>query len=327
MPANLPPTYHDAEERFRQAKTVEEKIACLEEMLRIMPKHKGTEKLQADLKTRMAKLRRQPTKKAASRDTSNVVRREGAGQIALVGPPNCGKSALVRGLTHASPEVADYPFTTREPIPGMMDFEDIAFQLVDLPPLSEEHVEPWVYDIIRRADLLWLVARAVNSLDDLQRAEELLESKRIKAYPVGTDPPEAPAGGWALKGGLLVVTGLDQQGGPEAVDILKEILEEPWTIVPVSTKEGAGLDSIRRATFAALDIVRVYTKQPGKSADRGKPFTFHRGATVGDLARAIHKEVVERLKFAKIWGADVFDGQTVQRDHALADGDVIEIHF
>jgi ribosome-interacting GTPase 1 len=325
MPANLPPDYHTAEERFRRAGSIEEKIECLQDMLRIMPKHKGTEKLQADLKSRMAKLRRQPRKKGVARDTSHTVSREGAGQIALVGPPNSGKSALVGALTYARPEVADYPFTTREVIPGMMAFEDIAFQLLDLPPLSEQSVEPWVFDLIRRADLLWLVVRATNSLDDLQCAVGLLASKGIRACPSGTEVAAA-AGDHVVRQGLLVVSGVDVDGGPEDVEILKEFLEEPWPIIAVSAVEGTGLDALRRRTFEALEIVRVYTKQPGKPADRKRPFTFTARVTVEDVARTIHKEVLEKIKFAKIWGAGVYDGQTVQRDHLLADGDVVEIH-
>lgn len=326
MPANLSPEYRAAEERLREARTVEEKIACLEEMLRVIPKHKGTEKLQADLKRRLSKFRTQPQKKGGARAAQHVVRREGAGQVALVGPPNSGKSTLVRGLTHAQPEVADYPFTTREEVPGMMAFEDVTFQLVDLPPLSTEHVEPWVYDIIRGADLLWIVVEATNSLDELRNVRSLLGGRRIDAYPATAAPGDVPAGP-SPRPALLVVTRLDEPGGREDIDILRELLDEPWPLYPVSGTEGTGLDALRRGTFEALDLVRVYTKQPGKPADRQSPFALKRGSTVEDLARAIHKEVSEGLKFARIWGEGVYEGQTVQREHVLADGDIVEIHM
>ncbi len=328
MPANLSPDYRAAEERFRRARSVEEKIAGLEEMLRLIPKHKGTEKLQADIKSRLAKFRRQPKKKgpASRADTSHNVPKEGAGQIVLVGPPNTGKSCLVAALTHAHPEVADYPFTTREPIPGMMPFEDIAFELIDLPPLSAEHVEPWVFDLIRRADLLWLVVRAVNALDEMKIARDLLAAKRIGIFPSGAGAPGAPQAGESQRPGLLVVTGIDLPEGPDDIDILRELLEEPWPIVGVSGREKIGLDTLARRSFEALRIIRVYTKQPGRPPDRKRPFTFPSGATIDDLARTIHKEVLEGIKFAKIWGAHVFDGQTVQREHVLEDGDVVEIH-
>ena len=177
MPANLPPAYHSAEARFREASSVDEKVAALEEMLRIIPKHKGTDKMQAGIKARIAKLKRQPKKAGGPRVASHNILSEGAGQIVLVGPPNGGKSSLVDRLTHARPEVAEYPFTTREPLPGMMSFEDSAFQLIDLPPLSDEHVEHWVYDLIRRADMVWLVVESANSIDGLELSRRLLDAK------------------------------------------------------------------------------------------------------------------------------------------------------
>jgi ribosome-interacting GTPase 1 len=326
MPANLPPPYHDAEDRYRSATTVEEKLAALEEMLRIMPKHKGTDKLQADLKSRMAKLRKQPQKKGATRAFSHHIPREGAGQIALVGPPNAGKSALVHALTHAEPEVAAYPFTTRKPQPGMMAFEDIAFQLVDLPPVCEEHVEPFVYDLIRAADMLWLVLDIDDPIDGYEQTVRLLEAKKILMLPIGVDPPEERVQGASYRKTLMVLTGLDRPGVEENLEILDELIEAHWPRVAVSTTAGTALDDLRKATFDAMNIVRVYTKQPGKPADREQPFTLRRGATVEDLARTIHKEIADKLKFARIWGADVFDGQTVQREHVLGEGDVVEIH-
>ena len=325
MPANLPPTYHEAEDRYRAATSTGEKIEALEEMLRIMPKHKGTDKLQADIKSRIAKLKRQPKKKGATRAFSHRIPKEGAGQIALVGPPNSGKSSLVRRLTHATPEVAEYPFTTREALPGMMRFEDVAFQLIDLPPLSNEYVEPWIYDGIRAADMLWLVLDEENPLDGLELTRGLLEAKRIRMLPVGSDPPERQPG-WSIKKTLMVLTGLDRPGAAENVEILDELLEVRWPKVAVSSVSGEGLEQLGRTTFEALEIIRVYTKQPGKPADREQPFTLPVGSTINDLARTIHKDLQEQLKFARIWGGAVFDGQTVQKDHRLVEGDVVEIH-
>ncbi len=325
MPANLSPDYLDAEERFRRARDVAEKISCLEEMLRLVPKHKGTEKIQADIKTRLARLRRQPKKSGAARAAAHVIPREGAAQIALVGPPNTGKSTLVKTLTRAEPEVAEYPFTTREAVPGMMPFEDIAFQLIDLPPLSDVHVEFWVWDLIRHADFVWCVVTVENSLDGIREVTDLLAEKKIRLCPAGRED-DAHAPGWTEQPALLVVTGVDRKGGEEDIRILEELMEDPWPFVAVAAPAGRGVEALGRRTFEALDLVRVYTKQPGKEADRARPFTFRRGATVGELARTIHADVLEGLKFARIWGAAAFDGQTVQKDHVLADGDVVELH-
>lgn len=327
MPANLTPAYKEAEARFRSAVTREEKIACLEDMLRVIPKHKGTEKLQAELRSRLSKLKREPTKRGPTRKQSHRIPREGAGQVVLVGCPNSGKSSLVAALTHARPEVASYPLTTREATPGMMPFQDIAFQLVDLPPLCAEHVEPWVYDLVRAGDLVWLVVSIEQPLVGIDLVTDLLGRKAIVLHPAGTGAPTEPRPGWLHKPTLLVVTGIDREGSQADLAALEELLETPWPIVPVSCTAGTGWDELGKRTFEALGIVRIYTKEPRKEADRDRPFTLARGSTVGDLARTIHKDIADGLKFARVWGPSTFDGQSVKAAHVLEEGDVVEIHW
>jgi uncharacterized protein len=326
MPANLTPEYKRAEERLRAAKSPAEKLAALEEMLRVMPKHKGTDGLQADIKGRIAKLRNQPAPKAGKSTFTHMVTREGAGQVALVGPPNAGKSALVSALTHAAPEVGDYPFTTREATPGMMPFENIAIQLIDLPPLSDQHVEPWVFDLVRGADLCWLVVDGRWALEGVSGTLRLLGDRHIGLRPAGEAcVPREPER--VAKNALLVVTGVDRAEVADALETIDELLDRRWPPCAVSTGTGAGLDALRRRTFDALQIVRVHTKQPGRPPDLAStPFSLPRGATVADLAARIHKDLLAHMKFARAWGAGVFDGQTVHRDHVLSDGDIVEIH-
>jgi ribosome-interacting GTPase 1 len=194
----------------------------------------------------------------------------------------------------------------------MMRYEDIAFQLVDLPPLNEEHVEPWVFDVVRRADLLWIVVMVENAVDGLELTRRVLAGKGIDIE--------------AVKRALVVTTGIDREGGDEDVEIVDELLEHRWPLTPVSAKTGRGLAELGRRTFAALEIVRVYTKQPGKPADRAAPFTLPRGATVGELAARVHKDLAASMKHARVWGPSAFDGQVVHADHTLAEGDVVEIH-
>jgi ribosome-interacting GTPase 1 len=326
MPANLTPEYHRAEERFRSARTPEEKVAALEEMLRVIPKHKGTDHMQADLRARIAKLRRESAKKGGRAGFSYVIPREGAGQVALAGPPNGGKSALVRALTHATPAVGDYPFTTREPVPGMMPFEDVAFQLVDLPPLSIQHVEPWVFDLVRHADLVWLVVDGRDVLAGVEEVCQLLDSRRILLVGARPGANLSDHDGTARRKAMLVITRLDDPEVADTIDAVDDLLDRRFPVSAVSSTTGEGLDRLRRQTFEAFDIIRVYTKEPGRPADRRAPFTLPRGATVGDLAERIHKDLLATIKFARVWGPSAFEGQAVQKDHVLAEGDVVEIH-
>ncbi len=326
MPANLTPIYRDAEARYKAAVTREEKIAGLEEMLRVIPKHKGTEHIQADLRSRLSKLKQEPRKKGPTKGLSHKILKEGAGQVALVGPPNAGKSSLVAALTHAEPEVAPYPLTTHKAVPGMMPHEDVGFQLVDLPPLCHEHVEPWVYDLIRAADLVWLVISARAPLQGLEVVEELLQKRAIGLFPAGDTPPEDPRPGWSYRKTLLLVTGMDLPGAQGDLEAMKELVDVPYPTLPVSVTEGAGMEALGPATFQALEIIRVYSKEPRKDPDLTRPFTLPKGSTVQDLAKAIHQEVAQGIRFARIWGASAFDGQSVQERHVLEEGDVVEIH-
>ncbi len=326
MPANLTPEYKRAEERLRAAKDPAEKLAALEEMLRVMPKHKGTDGLQADIKARIAKLRSQPASKAGRSTFTHMVPREGAGQVVLVGPPNAGKSALVASLTHARPEVADFPFTTREATPGMMRFENIAVQLVDLPPLSDQHVDPWVFDLVRVADVCWLVVDGRWALEGVEGTLRILSERHIGLRRPGEScqPRDLER---VVKPALLVVTNADRPEVADAIQAIDELLERRWPPCAVSALTGTGLEALRRRTFDALGVIRVYTKQPGKPADLGgAPFTLPRGATVADLAMRIRKDLLANMKLARAWGPNLFDGQTVHRDHVLSDGEIVEIH-
>jgi len=327
MTTNAGPEYREAEARFRAAVTPEEKLAALEDMLRLVPKHKGTEKLCADLKSRISKLKQEPRGKGAARGgPSHKIVHEGAGQVVLVGAPNSGKSTLVATLTHARPEVAPYPMTTLKATPGMMPFEDVAFQLVDLPPLCREHVEPWVYDIVRGADLAWLVVSIEQPLGGLEDTLEILRHKAIGLVPWGRPEPEARRPGWTYLPTLMVVTGMDLPGAGGDLEVFDELLERAWPRIPVSAPERTGFEELGRSTFQALDIIRVYSKEPGKDADLERPFTLARGATVADLAARIHKEIAAELRYARVWGPSAHDGQSVRGGHVLLEGDVVEIH-
>jgi ribosome-interacting GTPase 1 len=326
MPANLPPEYFEIEKRYRGAKSPAEKIEALEEILAVIPKHKGTDKLRADFRRRLSKLKsQQQTKKATSRrDVGYRVDREGAGQVVLVGSPNVGKSSLVRALTNATPEVADFPHTTRMPTPGMMPFENIQIQLVDTPPMTREFMEPWLPDLIRRADVILLIVDVTT--DPMQHLEEsvtLLKEKRIAPLRLAH---LYEGQGWTFRPVVVVANKNDNASAEENFQIFKSLLEDEWPMLAVSAKTGHNLELLKQIVFDRLEIIRVYTKARGKAPEYNAPFVLKKGATVEDLAGKIHKEFVEKFRFAKVWGNGVYDGQMIQRDYVLQDGDVVELH-
>jgi ribosome-interacting GTPase 1 len=330
MPANLPPQYLKAEENFRRATTPSDRLETLRELFRLLPKHKGTEKLQCDLKTKISRARDDlegnksgPGKKSA---ISYKVPSEGAGQIALVGPANSGKSALLASLTNARPEVAPYPFTTRAPYPGMATWEDVRFQLVDLPPVSTDFLEPWMPGIVASSDAALFVVDLAD--DDLFDAAEVALARLAEAHVelVAELPFDSEDEVQRHVKTLLVANKIDVEGAGERLEILREWYGDRFPILTISATRGDGLDSLKQRAYDTLGVIRVYTKIPGKPADRSKPFTVPVGATVIDLAREIHRDFEQSLKYAKVWGSGSFDGQTVKRDHELRDQDVVELH-
>jgi small GTP-binding protein len=316
MPANLTPQYMDAEKRFKQAQTVHDKVAALEEMMATIPKHKGTEKLQADLKKKMSALRKEAEQsKKGGRRESYVVEREGARQIALVGAPNAGKSQLLRMLTHATPEVADYPYTTRAPIPGMMVFENVRLQLVDLPPISTEYTESWVPQVIRNADaILWVIDLSDDDL--LDRVEET----RAFLANAHADLAQMQV--------LIVGNKTDDPGAAERESILRDVIQDQFRMTTISagTASAADAEQFKRVVYDFLNVVRVYTKAPGKKPDFSDPYVVSRGSKVLDVAAKVHKDFVENLKYARIWGEGKVDGIMVPRDFVIGEGDVLELH-
>ena len=328
MPANLTPQYLDAEKRYRQAQTVQEKLATLKEMLATIPKHKGTEKLQADIKRKIARLKDDlEKKKKQKRGFTLYVEKEGAGQVALVGMPNVGKSQLITAVTHANPEVADYPFTTRVPHPAMMVYQNVQIQLVDLPPVSAEYMENWVPGLVRNADAVLLLfdLSAPDPLEQIEGVREQLRQRKIEL--VAQYPAEPQNSSIAYKRTLLVGNKIDLAGAMDNLQIVNELYAEVFPSLAISAKTGEGDEIFREMVFRVLDILRVHSKSPGHEAELDRPFIFKRGSNLLDFARAVHKDFAEELKFARVWGTGKFDGQRINRDYILMDGDVIELHI
>ncbi|MBM4444229.1 MAG: TGS domain-containing protein [Chloroflexi bacterium] len=327
MPANLPPQYYEAERRYRQAKTPQEKIEALEEMFSIMPKHKGTDRLRAELRTKIARFYEEAEKRPMVGRKGSLlyyVKKEGAGQAVLVGPPNTGKSQLVTALTGAASPVADYLFTTRLPIPGMMEFENIQIQLVDLPAITAPGVTSWLPNIIRNADLLLLVVDLGG--EPAAQAETVLDWLAGFRIGVAGDSRRAEEVTVQKKAGI-VANKVDAPGAAEGLRALESRHQGGLPTIAVSALRGQGLEELRRDVFRALDIIRVYTKVPGQKPDLRDPVVLKRGSTALDAAESVHKDFGRNLKYAQVWGSGKFAGQRVKRDCVLQDGDVIELHI
>lgn len=329
MPANLPPQYFETERKLKTAKTPQEKRIILEELLSLVPKHKGTEKLQALLKTKIAKLKSAAQKKPAIAKHALAFHfdKTGAGQIVLIGPPNAGKSMLVKSLSNANPEIADYPFTTRTPYPAMMEYENVQIQLIDTPPITPEYVEVWHYELIKEADgILFLLDLSSQSpVDTIQTILDRLKEKKIELIAEGQAiPSEVP---FFYKKTLIVANKKDLPPAEENYGVLKKALESKFSPIPVSAISGDGLEYLKKRIFSMLHVIRVYSKIPGKKADFNDPYTLKKGSSVMTLAKAVHKDFSQNLKYARIWSKNKYQGQKVNRNHTLEDEDVIELHI
>jgi len=324
MPANLSPAYFEAEQRYKRARTPEEKLNALEEMLSVIPKHKGTEKLQGDIKSRISKCKKQAARDKQSRGKAYdpfLIEQAGGAQVAVIGPPNSGKSTLLAVLTNARPEVGDYPFTTNQPSPGMMDYEDVQIQLIDFPPIAFPEIEGNFSNALRRVDAVLLVIDLHSNrvLEELETVLSALEKAKISfAAP--------PNPSWYAVKALVIANKCENTRDRETLEVLKEFFSAQLVFFPVSLlHDPASVEELRGRIFQLVEVIRVYSKKPGESPDLERPFVLKRGSTVYDLASAIHKDIACNLKTARIWGSAKFDGQRVTVDHKLEDTDIVEI--
>jgi ribosome-interacting GTPase 1 len=326
MPANLPPQYFEAEKRFRSAKEPEEKIAALQEMLAIMPRHKGTDKLHAMLRQKIARFSQEAERKyATARRAGFYISKEGAGQVMLVGLANAGKSQLLAVLTEAITEIAEYPFTTKTPIPGMMKFEDIQIQLVDTPPIGRKEVRVLLSNVLRNADLMAIVIDLSREpISQVEAALQGLGDARIE--PLTDDGTQVTTGSYPRK--MLIVGNKNELvGSKDNWERLRSKYAKLFPMVSISAREGGGLEEFKRAVYQALDIIRVYTKTPGSKADLTDPMILEKGSTLGEAAESLHKDFYQNLKYAVVWGSGKYDGQRASKEHVLQDGDIVEFHI
>jgi len=328
MPTNLPPEYFRAEQAFREAESTSAKVTALEEMMSTIPKHKGTDKLRAELRRKISKLKEDQQKKkgAGKHESEYHIEKEGAGRAVLIGFENVGKSSIVAALTHATPKISEAPFTTWQPIPGMMEIEDVQIQLIDTPPLSKEHSQPELFDLIRSSDLVLIVVDLhtipFQQLEDSlallnehkisprQWKEKSIDERRIEFIPV-----------------LIVVNKDDDDKFDEDFEVFKALTDTELPLVPISVTKKRNFDNLKNRIFESLEVIRIYSKPPGKEPDLTKPFILKKGNTIEDLAGKVHHDFIHNLKTARVWGKNVFDGQMVGKDHILYDKDIVELHL
>lgn len=305
MPANLTPMYREAEQRYREAITDEEKLAALKEMFALLPKHKGTEKIQADIRKKISRLekgmKQKPKTATSRRERMFNIPKQGAGQIGLLGAANSGKSSLFYALTGADSVIADWPYSTTHPVVGMIAFENIQLQLIDMPPMVGEHTEPWQWGILRNADI---VLALFSAADDAEKQIKDL-NQEIERYH--------------LRKVIWIATKMDKLPNGQMPHFSLNALY-------TAADQLVGLEELNRRIFDALEIVRIYTKHPGKEPDMDDPVLLKRGSVLLDAAYHLHKDFAESLKYARLWNAD-HEGIRVARDHVMADGDIVEFHI
>jgi len=327
MPANLTPQYLKAEERYKQAKTDPEKLLALEEMLATIPKHKGTEKLQADIKQRISHLHKEAQQKkgAHHRESDFYVEKEGAGQVVILGPPNAGKSQLLAALTSAHAEVAPYPYTTQKILPGMIPFENIQIQLVDTPAISTEFFETELSSLIRNADGILLLCD-LSDQSCVEQVENLctqLEKVHIRLVGKFSGIPEE---GFAYKKTILVGNKSDSEDAKTNFDRMEQIYKEGFPLISISAARGQNLEELKGKIFELLEVIRVYTKVPGQEADLADPVILKKESKLLDAALHIHKDFAQKLKYARVWSKGKYPGQMIGKDDKLNDGDIVEFH-
>jgi ribosome-interacting GTPase 1 len=330
MAANLTPQYLEAEAEYKRAQTAEERLACLKRMYALLPKHKASEKLQADLKTRLSEAKKeveQERKSPKKVGVSHKIPKQGAGQYVVLGGPNTGKSRLLTQLTRATPDVAPYPFTTREPHAGMMDWEDVRVQLIDMPPITADYLEGYLSSMVRAADAALLMVD-LGEEDGPFAAEAVIEQlAKTKTVLVGQAPATVDDPSIQYTKTLLVANKIDLPGATARLEVVRELFGARFPIHVISAEHATGLEELRTAIYRFLNVIRVYTRQPGKPPDLESPFTCAAGSTVLEMAALVHRDFAQGLKSARIWGTGVYDGQTAKRDHVLHDKDVVELHL
>lgn len=307
MPINADYEFAQAQKKVDEAKTIDEKIRALEYLLSVAPSHKGAENLRSQIKQNIAKLKAKEEKDKAKKKGSGAfsIKKEGAAQVVLVGMTNSGKSYILNKMTGSKIEVASYPFTTKNPEQGAMDYEGVKIQLVELPAIFDGFYDsekgPSLFAIMRECDLIVVI---LDGFGDAVVQLKLIEAELRKGgiYLDGVQKP----GVYAKKGLVCVNKKFSYVNTIHKICSLEDLKQNIWD---------------------KLDLVYVQTKMPGKKPD-WPPVCLKKGSTVKELAEKVHKDFLEKFKYARIWGPSVkHNGTTVGLEHVLDSKDIVEMHL
>ncbi len=294
--------YKKAESIYLQARTLEEKLQALEEMIRTCPKHKSSEKMLANLKTRYVKLKSkiQESKKSGKSGRKTGIKKQGI-QTVLVGLTNSGKSSILTSLTNARPEISPFPYTTKNPTIGTLDYKGIKFQIIDLPSIERESFDQ---GIMNNADISLIVIIKIQELDKILPFLEKTTGKR-----------------------LIIFNKIDILNDKEKRKIHETLKTKKLKFCLFSSKSKEGIGELREKIFASANIIRIYTKEPGKKQTDKEPIILKPDSTVEDVARKISKDLAKNIKEIRITGpSSKFSNQKVGLKHKIKDKDIVEFH-
>ncbi len=301
MPINVnDPEYVSAEKEYHNASSLQEKLIALRKMISYAPKHKGGENLRQQLTSRRKKLEQEIVKrKKSGKSTSAGIKKDDM-QAVIIGKTNSGKSSLLKLLTNAEPEIAEYSFTTKRPIQGILKYAGTNIQIIENPDYNSEYYDK---GILNSADTLLFLITSLGEVEEIEKTIKNLNSKRIilfnKSDKLSTDEKRK-----------LTAT-------------LKSKFKK-YDFIILSTKTRENIDELKERIFLSFDKIRVYTKEPGKEKTN-RPIILEPNSTIKNVAEKILTGFSSRIKQTKIWGpSSKFPGQSVGLNHKLKDSDVVE---
>tara|TARA_Y100000034_G_C6897675_1_gene414298 strand:- start:1837 stop:2748 length:912 start_codon:yes stop_codon:yes gene_type:complete len=301
MPINASHEYFSVEKKYLAAKSTDEKIFFLEELIKVAPKHKSSENLLKELRTRLKKLREKSVIASKKKSGKKGIKKEGF-QCILIGPPNTGKSSLLKLLSNAHPKISPHPFTTKDPVIGAFKHQGIQAQLVDLPSLGSPEFD---FSLLNTADCIIVVLSSLQQIPDV--APYLKKSTGELIYIVN-------------KSDLL---SHDQLRKLSATIKSKRLHAIPFSAINPTHESLLDLKSL---ILKSMHVIRVYTKEPGKTKTND-PIVLKEKSTVKQVAEKILKGFSKKVKETRITGpSSKFPNQKVGLTHVCKDLDIVEFH-